>query len=224
MKRILYILILCSVYANAKKTLVDEFDSLGGNKDLLKRAEALYPNQRISVVQKRTVDRRWRQEFAVEYGNILGGDAYLDTQSVGGQYNLHITPRISIGGRYQYYNNNLSPEGKNLIRGLGFVPDIDFPEQSFAGLINIYPFYGKFSLWGQSVVQFDFFIQGSYGVIDLESGRTNIWGAGGGMGIWWSKHISSRLEIQYENYLAKRLTEEVSLDLTTAKISMGILL
>ncbi|MCM2282080.1 MAG: hypothetical protein NDI61_09565, partial [Bdellovibrionaceae bacterium] len=76
--------------ARAEIDLSKDFDSLGGNEKLYKRAKALDPKNKVSIVQKRVVDRERRLELGVNYGLNAGGDAYLSTQSFGGNVDFHI--------------------------------------------------------------------------------------------------------------------------------------
>ena len=52
---------------NSETALLKEFDSLGGNGELLKKANELNPDTTILVVQNRLIDRRGRVEIAPEY-------------------------------------------------------------------------------------------------------------------------------------------------------------
>ncbi|MEI7973586.1 MAG: hypothetical protein WCH11_04380, partial [Bdellovibrio sp.] len=52
--------------------LLQDFDSLGGNKVLLEKAQALNPEQNVYVVQDRIVSRKNRFEIAPEFHSVLG--------------------------------------------------------------------------------------------------------------------------------------------------------
>jgi len=208
--------------------LMQDFDSLGGNDVLLDRAKALSPEASISVVQDRVVDRRMREEITLEYGNALGGDAYVRAQNLGLNYHVHITPRWSVSAKYNYTLNDLSPEGQALINdkgtdGRGIVPDLDYQKQSYMALINWYPIFGKMNLYDLGVVQFDVYALGGYGQVELKSGRTETWTAGGGVGLWFSQYISSRLELRYQSFEAKSAFGPRDMDLTVASFQMGFL-
>src|ERR1700692_3494402 len=143
----------------------DDLDSLGGNDALMEKAKALDPANRSRIVQKRTVDRDWRLELGINYGNLVNGDTYLKTQDLGANLDLHINPRWSVGFRYQNYGNQLTPEGQRVFDearaaqaavGVAYsFPDIDYPIQSAMGVIDWYPVYGKTNFLDKSIAQFD---------------------------------------------------------------------
>ncbi|MCM2283032.1 MAG: outer membrane beta-barrel domain-containing protein [Bdellovibrionaceae bacterium] len=214
---------------NAHATdLMKDFDSLGGNDVLLERARELNPEANIRIVQDRVVNRRWREELTMEYGNVLGGDAYLATQNLGANYHVHITPRWSVGVKYNYAFNRLRDEGKYLIQdtsatGKGVIPEMDHPKQSYMAVLNWYPIYGKMNLYDLGVVHFDVYALGGAGQVELKSGRTGTWTAGGGVGLWFSQHLTSRLEMRYQTYEANRYGGKRAMDLAVASFQMGFL-
>lgn len=213
--------------ANAKDLLQD-FDSLGGNDVLLERAKELNPDANIRIVQDRVVNRRWREELTLEYGSVMGGDAYVATQSMGANYHVHVTPRWSVGVKYNYSFNELRDEGRYLISdtsatGKGVIPDMDYQKQSLMGLVNWYPIYGKMNLYDLGVVHFDVYALAGGGQVELKSGRTGTWTAGGGVGFWFSQYLTSRLELRYQTYEASRFTGKNAMDLMVASFQMGFL-
>ena len=116
MKQLLLILIvsalsLANAYAEKK---LNKMDSLGGNKEIIKKAKELDSNNKLRIVQRRSVDRNWRLELGVNYGMIAGGDPYTNTQNVGGNLDVHINPMWSVGARYFKHYNELTPEGKRV--------------------------------------------------------------------------------------------------------------
>src|SRR6266404_1813185 len=86
--------------------LTQEMDALGANKELMKKARAIDPDNKVRVVQNRQVDRNYRLEVGLNYGaSAAGGDPYVNTTMLGGEMDFHINPRWSIGARYQNYQN-----------------------------------------------------------------------------------------------------------------------
>ena len=211
-----------------------DFDSLGSNEGVLKRARALNTSQEVRIVQKRAVDRDLRFEIGGGYGGVAGGNSYLNTQVINGLLEFHITPKFSIGGRYGSYSNSLSQEGQSQFdaaraaqaaRSTDFtVPDIDAPKSSLLGTVSYYPMYGKLNFFDLTVVQFDFYVIGGYGQMQLKSGTSATWTGGGGIGFWWTKHISSRLEIRYQAYQDKVYTGSRDVGMTIGTLGIGILL
>lgn len=213
-----------------------DFDSLGGNRELLDKARAINPQMTTTIVQQRMVERRNRVELSPEVGNVFGGNSYLKSTSVGLNANFHFTPRWSIGARYSYYFNELTPEGKEAYDNANSdfnknpdnprvpFPQVDYPKSEMMGLINWYPIYGKMNLIDKMVAHFDVYLVGGYGQIELSSGGTGTWTAGAGMGVWWTPHLSSRLEARYQTYDTKSLASSRSIDQTIGTLQMGWLL
>lgn len=213
----------------ARADLMKDFDSLGGNDVLLENAKALNPDAEIRVVQDRIVDRRMRFELAPEFSSVLGGDSYNSTQNAGINAHFHFTPRFSVGVKYNYSVNKLRDEGEYLLSdmsvdGKARIPDIDWPKQSTTLTVNFYPIYGKMNLYELGVVHFDVYALAGAGQIELKSGPTTSYTAGGGIGLWVSQHLTTRLELRWEGYKAKRFNGETDMNTTVAGVQIGYLL
>ena len=204
--------------------LMEDFDSLGGNDVLLKRARLLQPKKEIRVVQNRVVQRRLRSEISPHYSRVFGGDSYLETQFLGLDYRFHISPNWALGLSYSEFFNNLSSEGDFLIRQEGRVPDLDYPKRSFEALFNYAPFYGKINFFNQAIVQFDVYGLASYGSLVLNSGPTTTYSLGVGLGLWISQHLTGRLEIRNRYYEAQREDGGVDKVTTVLTGSVGYML
>jgi outer membrane immunogenic protein len=215
-----------------------DFDSLGSNEGILKRARALNTAQQVRIVQKRSVDRDYRFEIGAAYGGSAGGNSYLNTQPITGNLEFHITPRFSIGGRYTQYASQLTKEGLSQVDAARAakeagqtnytVSDIDVPKDSVMGTVSYYPMYGKVNFFDLTVVQFDFYVIAGYGQMTMKSGISDTWTAGGGVGFWWNKYVSSRLEIRQQGY-QDRVTTGAGIatrdvGLTIGTLGIGILL
>jgi outer membrane beta-barrel protein len=197
--------------SHAEIDISKDFDSLGGNEALYKRAKALDPKNKVSIVQKRVVDRTMRLELGINYGIVGGGDSYLNTQNVGGNLDFHISPYISVGGRFYNSYNHLTAEGQDIfsraqeLKNQGInnyeIPDLNQPQQTALATVSVYPIYGKTNLFDAAVVQFDFYALAGYGGIKLsKTGWTDAITGGGGMGLWLSQHVASRIEGRWETY------------------------
>ncbi len=212
----------------AQADIMDGFDSLGGNDALLEKAASVNPELKIKIVQKRIVDRNYKSEFYPEYGTVFGGDAYLDTQFAGLNYQFHINPKWSVGLKYSYFFNELTDEGKELLRERGErqaeVPELDWLKQSYVAQINWYPIYGKFNFFDKGIVHFDGYLILGAGQVSLRNGSSPTYTGGFGMGMWISQHITARAEFRYQAYEAKWYTGTQNIDLTTASLSLGYLL
>ena len=226
MKHIIFsIIILASINTYADE-LMKDFDSLGGNKILLEQAQALQPDQKVSIVQNRIVSREKRVEVAPEAGLVLGGDSYVQTRSMGLNGHYHFNPRWSLGLKYQTNFNSLSPEAESMINdsqtlGKALVPDIDFPKQQGFALINWYPFYGKVNVLDKGIAHFDVYGLLGYGNVQMKTSTSDAWTVGGGIGFWLSQHLTTRLEMRYQTHKAQRLTGPSQLHLTVASFQMG---
>lgn len=194
--------------------LTQEMDALGANKDLMKKARAIDPNNKVRVVQNRQVDRTMRLEVGLNYGmNATGGDPYVNTTAFGGQMDFHFTPHWSVGARYSSYSNALNGEGKRVYddaqsriangeQGIR-VPGIAYAKNSWLAVGNWYPIYGKLNLFDAGVAQFDIYLLGGAGQINLDTGSAPLYTAGGGVGFWWNQHVSTRLEARWQGYKDK---------------------
>lgn len=213
-----------------------DFDSLGGNEKLYKRAKALDPKNRVSIVQKRVVDRDLRLELGVNYGVNAGGDAYLTTQNLGGGVDFHINPRWSVGGRFYTHYNSLTSEGRAAFddarrRRLTDPSDpnirvspTDHPESTMLGTVSWYPVYGKTNLFDLAVVQFDMYTLAGYGRVKLKSGWSDAITAGGGVGFWLTQHVSSRIEGRWQTYEDRPDDRTRRLNVGILTVSLGLML
>lgn len=217
--------------ARAEGGLLQDFDSLGGNNVLLEKAKALNPDTKVQVVQDRIVNRRMRLEIAPEYSSVLGGDPYNHTQNVGGNLHFHFTPQFSLGLKYNYSFNQLRPEGESLINDRELtkdgpiIPDIDYMKSQYMAVLNWYPIYGKMNLYDLGVAHFDIYALVGGGQVELKSGRTPTYTAGGGVGFWISQHLTARAELRYQGYKARRYdAQEVEMNTSVLSLQIGYLL
>lgn len=190
--------------------LNSEMDALGANKELMKKARAIDPENRVRVVQNRAVDRNMRLEIGLNYGAFAtGGDPYVNTQTFGGQVDFHLTPRWSVGARYQGYNNQMNSEGKAVYddadkrRKAGEqvrIPSYTYPKDSWVVVGDWYPIYGKLNMFDSGIAQFDVYLLGGAGQINLGNGTAPLYTAGGGVGFWLTQHFSTRLEARWQGF------------------------
>ncbi len=238
----LTMLMFSMVVANAapakrSSSVSQDMDSLGANQELLLKARAMDPGNRVRVVQNRQVDRNWRLELGLNYGMVAGGDSYLNTNNLGGQVEMHVNPRWSVGARYYNSANSLTPEGKRMHneavaraseREQYTVADISYAKNTYFGTVSFYPIYGKMNLFDWAITQFDMYLIGGYGQVQLANRGVNTtaptWTAGTGFGVWLTSWMSSRLEVRYQNYEDKISSGSRNLDLMVVSGSIGFLL
>jgi len=221
-------------WAQKSGSLSSELDALGANKDLLRKAKAIDPENRIRVVQNRDVDRHNRFELGVNYGMNAGGDPYVSTNAIGGQMDFHFTPRWSVGARYHSYSNELTSEGKRVFddaqarKNAGNndfrFPDTDYAKDSWLGLISWYPVYGKLNWFDAAITQFDLYLIGGAGQINLNSGSAPLFSAGGGIGIWLNRYMSTRLEARWQGYRDQVYDGSRNINQTVLSATIGFLL
>lgn len=211
------------------KQLMNDFDALGGNRPLLEKAQALNPETTVLVVQNRLVSRRMRFELAPEYSNVLGGDPYVKTQSVGLNLHFHLTPHWSLGLKYAYAANELRPEGEALINDkqltkTGLVPDVmDYLKSETLALLAWYPLYGKLNLYELGVAHFDVYAVAGGGYVELASGRSNTYTGGAGVGFWFVPHYTLRTELRYQTYDQHLYSGTRALQTTVLNVQAGYL-
>lgn len=211
----------------------DDLEGLGGNKELVRRARAIDPDNKIRVVQNRTVDRDLRLEFGIQGGLVTGGDPYVSTNTLGVNLDFHINPHWSIGARYYNSANSLSAEGKRVFSAASEAkntgayyerPEIDYASNTYIGVLNWYPVYGKLNFLDLGIAQFDMYFLGGAGQIELQSGPTSTYTAGGGVGLWLHRHVSARIEARYQTYEDQLKSGSRRLDLTILTATLGFLL
>lgn len=229
-----FVLVNTSAYAEEKKAgVVSQFDSLGSTEDLVNKSKALDPDNKVRVVQKRKVDRNLRLELAGHYGMINGGDSYISTNNTGAQLEFHMTPRWSLGVRYDKYYSRLTREGNSAFeeaeaaRAIGNnyrIPDLDYPLDSNLVTLSWYPIYGKLNLFDMAVTHFDIYFLGGTGKMSLESGATNLNTVGGGLGFWFTQNFATRFELRYQGYEDKVYSGSRKMDTFVMNISAGLML
>lgn len=232
MKHIILIAVLfASSLAFAKKKSLDsDMDALGGNQDLMERANAIDPHNTIRVIQKREVDRNSRLELGMNFGTVAGGDPYVDTNNLGARLEFHADPHWSFGARYYHSFNSLNSEGKHQFDfyNAGSIPrpDIDYAQNTYMGTVAFYPFYGKINFADLAIKQFDIYFLAGGGAVSLEQGTRPMYTAGMGFAFWWSEHWSTRLEGRYEGYQDKFADDNSSrqMNLTVFTLDIGFLL
>lgn len=222
------------VKTSQKNNVKKDFDSLGDNAALTERAQSLDSKSQVQIVQNRAVDRNNRLEIGLDYGYYMGGDSYYSTQSLGGSLNYHINPRWSLGVRYAHVTNKLTSEGQSVFEDaqrrqdaheIGFrIPDLDYPIESGMAFINFYPIYGKLNFFDAAVSQFDVYLLAGYGKTRLNSGLSDTFAGGLGLGIWFTQHLAARLEGRYQTYNDRVYTGTRRVENVVAMASLGIML
>jgi outer membrane beta-barrel protein len=197
------------------------------------KSRALDPDNKVRVVQKRKVDRNLRLELSGHYGLINGGDSYITSNNAGAQLEFHVTPRWSLGVRYDKYYSRLTREGSaafeeaEAARAIGNnyrVPDLDYPVDSNLVTLSWYPIYGKLNLFDAAVTHFDIYFLGGAGKMNLESGSTNLTTVGGGLGFWFTQYFATRFELRHQGYEDKVYSGPRKMDTFILNISAGLLL
>lgn len=217
-----------STHAAKKSELLKDLDSLGSNEEIAKRSKAIDAENRIQIVQNRTVDRTMRLESVLSYDIVAGGDPYISSNNLGVMVDFHLSNKVSLGVRYYDTSSRLSPEGDRVFKEFqsngGVRPAVDYPLSTTLGVVTFYPLYGKLNFFNIGVTQFDVYVLAGYGQISLNSGNTSTWTAGGGIGLWWSQHITSRVEVRYQSYQDKIYSGTRNEGVTSVSAGVGFLL
>ncbi|MCB0391209.1 MAG: outer membrane beta-barrel domain-containing protein [Bdellovibrionales bacterium] len=239
---ILLSLLFSSFIANGD--ILKDFDSLGKNKVLLENAQALFPEKKIEIVQERIVDRNWRHEFSPDYEVVSNGDnPYFHSQKLGFNYQLHINPYWSVGLKYQYNFNWLTEEGDRIIedgrakqdaiyrddpnsreKPDPFIPELNWAQENYLAFVNWYPIYGKFKFLNSGIVHFDLYTHLAAGQIKLRYNNSDLYQFGIGTGLWWSQHITSRIEYKFSTYKTELYKDQSSIQTGNLSLSVGYLL
>jgi outer membrane beta-barrel protein len=104
------------------------------------------------------------------------------------------------------------------------VPEIDFPSSSWLVTTSYYPLYGKLNLFDWRVVQFDVYGVAGLGQMNLRSGVSGTWTAGGGIGFWWNNWFSSRFELRHQQYTDRVQTGNRDVGMLVGTFGFGVLL
>ncbi len=237
--KMLIILMILSGQAFAqqttRKSLRNDFNSLGTSSEVSERVKNLDSKQRVRVVQNRSVDRNNRVELGVHYGMTNNTDSYVSTQNAGAALQYHINPRFSFGFEYQKAYNKMSAEGDRQYSNAQALqqrdpgnevlfPGIDYPLDSKIALASFYPIYGKLNLFDSGIAQFDVYTSLGYGQMQLRSGNTNVFVAGLGTGIWLTNYLTTRIEGRYQKYQDLLQTEKRNQNTFQVLASLGIFL
>lgn len=223
---------LCMGVSAQASSASKDLKGLGGNRDLILKARALDPNNKVKVVQNRLVERTNRVEVGLLLGGVAGGDSYLTTTNRGLRLDYHFTPRWSLGVSYYQSQNDLTNEGRRAMSAAAEArqsnqnflrPDIDFVRDTTLAVLNWYPIYGKLNLFNWAIAHFDIYALIGGGQVRLSNSQTETYTAGAGVGLWITKHLSARLEGRYQTYRDQIVSGERTLDLTVFTAGVGVL-
>lgn len=234
MKSLLILALLASSTAFAQ--VEQELDSFGGNEALYMKAKALNPEVESDVVQNRFSQRTNRFELAPEFSGVFGGDAYNRTTNAGINVHYHINPSWSVGVKYNYAFNNLTPEGQSMVDKASkaaaenpkdpnyLFPQVIYPKSETLALVNWYPVVGKLSFGKLGVAHFDTYLLAGYGNIELSNNTTSEATLGVGMGFWINKNLTTRLEYRAQQYKAEYYDKTQDMLTGVGSVQMGWML
>jgi outer membrane beta-barrel protein len=230
---LIFSLLLSSV---AFSQVEQEVDSFGGNEALYLKARALNPDVESNVIQNRFINRQMRLELAPEFSGVSGGDAYNRTSNAGINAHFHINPKFSIGVKYSYSFNTLTPEGTAMVARATdaakvnpknpnyLFPQVIFPKSEVLGLVNWYPIVGKLSFGRFGVAHFDTYLIGGMGNVELSNASTSTTTFGAGMGFWLNSHLTTRLEYRTQQYKAEYYDKTEDMNVGIGSVQMGWIL
>lgn len=234
-KTILLISFLISPLLLAQE-IQQQIDSFGGNESLYNKAKALNPEIETQSVQNRFINRTNRFEIASGLSNIFGGDSYNKSQNLGINVYYHLNPRFSVGAKYSYFFNSLTPEGQAMVDRASadaainpkdskfLFPQVIYPKSETLAMLNWYPIVGKLSLGDYGVLHFDTYFLAGYGSMQLSSGSSPAETLGVGVGFWSNSKITTRIEYRGQTYRAKYYDKEQNLTTSVASLQVGLIL
>lgn len=226
------LLVASTTYAQVEQ----EIDSFGGNEALFLKAKALNPEVENEVVQNRFIERKNRVELAPEFSGGSGGDAYNRTQSLGMNVHYHINPSWSVGLKYNYSFNSLTPEGKAMVEKASqasqanskdpnyLFPQVIYPKSETIGMVNWYPVVGKLSFGKWGVAHFDTYLMGGYGTMELSNNSTSTSTLGVGVGFWLTPNLTTRIEYRGQQYKAEYYDKTENMMVSVGSVQMGWML
>lgn len=215
--------------------VLKDFDSLGGNEELLKKVMS-DSSKKIELVQNRIVNRVNRWEISPEFKHVANGNTYLNSSSVGLSVRYHFNPYWTVGLKYNHFTNKLTPEGKSVMddavaayesnsnASIAIIPELNWLKSSAIGLVSYYPIYGKANLFNKGIIHFDMYGTLGAGKMQLRNGGTTTFLGGVGFGFWISRYLTSRIEYNYQVYTAKFQSGKKRLGMNSVAFSVGLLL
>lgn len=213
-----------------------EIDSFGGNEALYMKAKALNPEVSSEVVQSRFTNRVNKFEIAPEVAGVFGGDSYNKTNNAGVNLHYHINPSWSVGLKYNYSFNALTPEGKAMVDKASqaaetnpkdpqyLYPQVIYPKSEAIGMVNWYPIVGKLSFGKYGVAHFDTYLMAGMGTMELSNGSSPVSTVGMGMGFWISPKMTTRLEYRAQQYKAEYYNKSETMMTGVGSVQMGWML
>lgn len=216
-----WVLTLASLMVQAQVS----FDQLGGNQELFETLKAVNPQAVEYAVQPRWFSIRKRLAMGLGYQLGISGLTYVQSQGVGVQLSYGLTDRLSVSFQSLYHMNLLTPEGRAVInRALEYYqqdpsqPQAEFPQISYLQwshrlLGEWAPLYGKVSLLGFRVIQFDGFLGLGVGLTQLNT-NSHIHPVGVvGSRFFVNPNQALRLDLQYSRPQAQYWDRTVTVDL-----------
>lgn len=214
----------------------EEVDSFGGNEALYMKAKALNPEVENEVIQNRFISRTKRVELAPEFSGVFGGDSYNQTNNMGMNVHYHINPSWSVGLKYSYSFNTLTPEGKAMVDKANkdaaankkdpnyLFPQVIYPKTETTALVNWYPIVGKLSFGKLGVAHFDTYLTAGYGSMELSNSSTPAATLGLGLGFWVNQNLTTRFEYRAQQYKAEYYNKTENMVTNVASVQMGWML
>lgn len=149
----------------------------------------------IRVIQQRPVLRALRAEVQA-FGGVGLSDTLFRHFLVTGNARFHITEQWSVGGSYSHYFGSTSGLFEDVTTDFSV-----FPEKSLirwmGGLDAAFvPIYGKFALFDQHIVHYDFY--GLAGVNVLQTSRSDDIKVAGVLGLGWRVYLTRWLAFTTE--------------------------
>lgn len=230
-----FVFIICTFSIQAawsanNKSLLNDLNTLGENKFLSPYIQQNSTSQEVSVVQNRFYSRENKQELLVGSSYGISNPAYFISMATNLAYKFYLKPKWSVGFKYSYFLNTLSPAGVQIIKeaikksklnpDAATIPDLDFPKFSYAATASWYPSYGKFNLFNK-IMYFDLFVSSSLGQIVLKNKPSFLFALSLGSSFWLTKQWTARFEMQNKLYKETSYNSQHNIVSTQVMLSTG---
>ncbi len=153
----------------------------------------------LGVVQNRTFSKKGKIEFSL-YGGFLYSDPFLSVKTLGGSVGYHLSEYVSL--HLNAYKDLVSPsaalETFQAVQGATVNTNIPNYYVGLEGMGSI--FYGKLSVLGKSIIYYDFYFLGGYGMTNTGSGNDMTPSVGFGQRFYLNKFLSIRLDYNLMYY------------------------
>lgn len=179
--------------------------------------------ENLYSVQTRLMPLTRKHEITLNVGKNMNAGGLLNSEQIGGTYRYHVNDKFSFGvGGYKVFNE-ISTDGKDVLRAGRIVNPKDYVSQQYEAHVSYNLFYGKFRLGLNRVFYFDQYLSLGAGIAELASGNTQMISPEIGLAFWMGTMGSIRLGVRNELYNEQTLDGESLNHNLVTYLGIGIL-